>query len=212
MGQAVSPSKNASSHVTEPPLRVQPRKLKRCASHIYISRLIKELQTSTKSSSNQNEQRSSETSQRKLPDPVTTTISDFKSMAFPSKSYQNPHLFDLHKAHNPKPSQEDMAKLALELYGPQTSHKQVHILHCSYSCKSLYLSDSNLDFFYFEYRTTIFYLSHLMEQQQQHNLISQFQIHFHSTISLQLTIAISHLQLLAIRFLALTQISLFACD
>uniref|UniRef100_A0A1J3F813 Uncharacterized protein n=1 Tax=Noccaea caerulescens TaxID=107243 RepID=A0A1J3F813_NOCCA len=124
MGQAVSPSNNASSLVTEQPLRIQPRKLKKCASHIYISRLIKELQTSTKSSSNQNEQRSSETSQRKLPDPVTTTISDFKSMASPSKRYQNPHLFDLHKAHNPKPSQEDMAKLALDLYGPQASHKQ----------------------------------------------------------------------------------------
>ncbi|CAA7042599.1 unnamed protein product [Microthlaspi erraticum] len=120
MGQAVSPSKNASSLVTEQPLRVQPRKLKKCASHIYISRLIKVLQTS----SNQKEQRSSETSQPKLPDPVTTTISDFKSMASPSKKYQNPHLLDLHKAQNPKPAQEDMTKLALDLYGPQASHKQ----------------------------------------------------------------------------------------
>lgn len=124
MGQAVSPSNTASLLNCEP-LRVQPRKLKRCASHIYISRLIKVLQTSKSSLAtlNQNEQRSSEMSERRLPDSVIT-INDFKAIVSPPKRYQNPHLLDMHRAHNPKPVQEDMTKLALELYGPHTSQKQ----------------------------------------------------------------------------------------
>ncbi|XP_024008965.1 uncharacterized protein LOC18009086 isoform X2 [Eutrema salsugineum] len=119
MGQAVSPSKNAS--LLNEPLRVQPRKLKKCASHVYISRLIKALQTSK---SNQIEQRSSEMLQPcGLPDPVTP-INDFKSMVSPSQRYQYPHPLDLHKTHNPKPVQEDMTQLALELYGPHTSSQK----------------------------------------------------------------------------------------
>ncbi|KAG7587172.1 hypothetical protein ISN45_Aa02g024000 [Arabidopsis thaliana x Arabidopsis arenosa] len=123
MGQAVSPSNSAS--LLSEPLRVQPRKLKRCASHIYISRLIKVLQTSKSSPTtlNQNEQRSSEMSERRLPDSVIT-INDFKTMVSPAKRYQNPHLLDIHRTHNVKLVQEDMTKLALELYGPHTSQKQ----------------------------------------------------------------------------------------
>ncbi|XP_020891403.1 uncharacterized protein LOC9325103 isoform X2 [Arabidopsis lyrata subsp. lyrata] len=123
MGQAVSPSNSAS--LLSEPLRVQPRKLKRCASHIYISRLIKVLQTSKSSPTtlNQSEQRSFEMSERRLPDSVIT-INDFKTMVSPAKRYQNPHLLDIHRTHNPKPVQEDMTKLALELYGPHTSQKQ----------------------------------------------------------------------------------------
>ncbi|CAE5964261.1 unnamed protein product [Arabidopsis arenosa] len=122
MGQAVSPS-NSASFLSEP-LRAQPRKLKRCASHIYISRLIKVLQTNKSSPTtlNQNEQRSSEMSERRIPDTVIT-INDFKTMVSPAKRYQNPHLLDIHRTHNPKPVQEDMTKLALELYGPHTSQK-----------------------------------------------------------------------------------------
>ncbi|WZY76969.1 hypothetical protein YC2023_023353 [Brassica napus] len=115
MGQALSsPTKNAS------PLSVRPRKLKRCASHIYICQLIKALQTRE---SNQTEQRSSETPQYRLPDPVTTT-SDFKTNVAPSIRYQNPHLIDLYKTCNPKPVQEDQTQLSLELYGPKTTQKQ----------------------------------------------------------------------------------------
>ncbi|XP_013621243.1 PREDICTED: uncharacterized protein LOC106327602 [Brassica oleracea var. oleracea] len=115
MGQALSsPTKNAS------PLSVRPRKLKRCASHIYICQLIKALQTRE---SNQTEQRSSETPQYRVPDPVTTT-SDFKSNVAPSIRCQNPHLIDLYKTCNPKPVQEDQAQLSLELYGPKTTQKQ----------------------------------------------------------------------------------------
>ncbi|KAG7590261.1 hypothetical protein ISN44_As07g024450 [Arabidopsis suecica] len=123
MGQAVSPS-NSSSFLSEP-LRAQPRKLKRCASHIYISRLIKVLQTSKSSPTtlNQNEQRSSEMSERRIPDSVIT-INDFKTIVSPAKRFQNPHLLDIRRTHNPKPVQEDMTKLALELYGPHTSQKQ----------------------------------------------------------------------------------------
>ncbi|CAL9240792.1 unnamed protein product [Arabidopsis halleri] len=123
MGQAVSPSNSAS--LLSEPLRAQPRKLKRCASHIYISRLIKVLQTSKSSPTtlNQNEQRSSEMSERRLPDSVIA-INDFKTRVSPAKRYQNPHLLDIHRTHNPKPVQEDMTKLALELYGPHTSQKQ----------------------------------------------------------------------------------------
>lgn len=124
MGQAVSPSNSAS--LLSEPLRVQPRKLKRCASHIYISRLIKVLQTSKSSPTtlNQSEQRSFEMSERRLPDSVIT-INDFRTMVSPAKRYQNPNLLDIHRTHNPKPVQEDMSKLALELYGPHTSQKQV---------------------------------------------------------------------------------------
>ncbi|KAF8080391.1 hypothetical protein N665_0949s0013 [Sinapis alba] len=111
MGQAVSPTKNAS------PLSIRPRKLKKCASHIYICRLIKALQ------SNQTEQRSLDMSQCRLPDPVTTS-SDFKSKIVPSNRFENPHLFDLHKTHDPKPVQEDKTQLSLELYGPHTTQKQ----------------------------------------------------------------------------------------
>lgn len=119
MGQALSsPTKNAS------PLSVRPRKLKRCASHIYICQLIKALQTRE---SNQTEQRSSETPQYRVPDPVTTT-SDFKSNVAPSIRCQNPHLIDLYKTCNPKPVQEDQAQLSLELYGPKTTQKQVAFL------------------------------------------------------------------------------------
>lgn len=200
MGQAVSPSKNAS--LLSEPLRVQPRKLKKCASHIYISRLIKVLQNSKSSPTtlDQIEQRSSEMSERGLPDPVTT-ITDFKSMVSPSNRYQNPHLLDLHRTHNPKPVQEDMTQLALELFGPNhTSQKQVkYIHHCSYPVKFL----SSLILISFDDRATISYLSHLLEQP---NLISHFQTHSHNIPSLHLTIANSHLQLLATKFVALTQI------
>lgn len=152
MGQAVSPSKTASP--LSEPLRVQPRKLKRCASHIYISRLIKVLQTSKSSPTtlNQIEQRSSEMSERRLPDPVIT-ISDFKKMVSPAKRYQNPHLLDIHRTHNPKPVQEDMTQLALELYGPHTSQKQVIYITVLIRL-ILLLSDSNL-FCSFEDRATI---------------------------------------------------------
>ncbi|KAG2313379.1 hypothetical protein Bca52824_024936 [Brassica carinata] len=108
MGQAVSSTKNAS------PLSVRPRKLKRCASHIYICRLIKALQT---------EQRSSETSQCRVPDPVAT-INDLNSKIAPTNRFENPHMFDLHKTHDPKPVQEDNTQLSLELYGPHTTQKQ----------------------------------------------------------------------------------------
>ncbi|KAL1188747.1 hypothetical protein V5N11_019087 [Cardamine amara subsp. amara] len=119
MGQAASTSKTPS--ILSEPLRVQPRKLKKCASHIYISRLIKVLQTSKTSpvKLNQNEQRSSQMSESRLPDPVTT-ISDFKTMVSSAKMYQNPHLLDIHRTYNTKPMQEDMN----QLYGPQTSQKQ----------------------------------------------------------------------------------------
>ncbi|KAG2281863.1 hypothetical protein Bca52824_053083 [Brassica carinata] len=96
MGQAVSSTKNAS------PLSVRPRKLKRCASHIYICRLIKALQT---------EQRSSETSQCRVPDPVAT-INDLNSKIAPTNRFEN-HMFDLHKTHDPKPVQEDNTQLSL---------------------------------------------------------------------------------------------------
>ncbi|XP_023643460.1 uncharacterized protein LOC17894047 isoform X2 [Capsella rubella] len=125
MGQAASPSRTAS--LLSEPLRVQPRKLKKCASHIYISRLIKVLQTSKSSPTtlNQIEQRSSEMSERRLPDPVKT-ISDFKTKESPAKRYQTPHLrlLELHRTHNPKPMPEDRTQLALDLNGPQTSQKQ----------------------------------------------------------------------------------------
>ncbi|CAF2065050.1 unnamed protein product [Brassica napus] len=104
MGQAVSHTKNAS--LLSEPLKVRPRKLKRCASHIYICRLIKALQTSESSPVallNQTEERSLKTS---------------------SKRYQNPHLLDLGKTHNPKPVQENMTQLDLELYAPHTTQKQ----------------------------------------------------------------------------------------
>lgn len=123
MDQAVSPSKNAS--LSSQPLKIQPRKLKKCASHIYISRLIKVLQNSKSSPAtlNQTEQRSSD---RVLPDPVTT-ISDFKTMVSPPKRYQNPHMLDINRTHNQKPLQEDITSpLALELYGSHTSQKQVN--------------------------------------------------------------------------------------
>lgn len=125
MGQAASTSKTAS--ILSEPLSVQPRKLKKCASHIYISRLIKVLQTSKTSPTtlNQNEQRTSEVSESRLPDHTVTTINDFKTMVSPAKMYQNPHLLDIHRTHNSKPVQEDITQLALELYGPQTSQKQV---------------------------------------------------------------------------------------
>ncbi|XP_010428609.1 PREDICTED: uncharacterized protein LOC104713225 isoform X2 [Camelina sativa] len=123
MDQAASPSRTAS--LLSEPLRVQPRKLKRCASHIYISRLIKVLQTSKSSptSLNQIEQRPSEMSERRLPDPVTS-ISDFKTMVSPAKRYQNPHLLDIHRTHNSKPVEEDRTQLALDLNGSHTSQKQ----------------------------------------------------------------------------------------
>nr|VDD64554.1 unnamed protein product [Brassica oleracea] len=104
MGQAVFHTKNASLLIE--PLKVRPRKLKRCASHIYICRLIKALQTSESSPVallNQTEERSLKTS---------------------SKRYQNPHLLDLGKTHNPKPVQENMTQLDLELYAPHTTQKQ----------------------------------------------------------------------------------------
>ncbi|CAN7054666.1 unnamed protein product [Brassica rapa subsp. trilocularis] len=104
MGQAVSPTKNAS--LLSEQLRVRTRKFKKCASHIYICRLIKALQTSKSSPVallNQTEERSLKTS---------------------SKRYQNPHLLDLGKTHNPKPVQENMTQLGLELYAPHTTQKQ----------------------------------------------------------------------------------------
>ena len=107
MGQAVSPTKNAS--LLSEPLRVRTRKFKKCASHIYICRLIKALQTSKSSPVallNQTEERSLKTS---------------------SKRYQNPHLLDLGKKHNPKLVQENMTQLGLELYAPHTTQKQVNI-------------------------------------------------------------------------------------
>ncbi|XP_010416468.1 PREDICTED: uncharacterized protein LOC104702318 isoform X2 [Camelina sativa] len=123
MDQAASPSKTAS--LLSEPLRVQPRKLKRCASHIYISRLIKVLQTSKSNPTtlNQIEQRTSDMSERRLPDPVTS-ISDFKTMVSPAKRYQNPHLLDIHRTHNSKPVPEDRTQLALDLNGSHTSQKQ----------------------------------------------------------------------------------------
>lgn len=114
MGQAVFHTKNASLLIE--PLKVRPRKLKRCASHIYICRLIKALQTSESSPVallNQTEERSLKTS---------------------SKRYQNPHLLDLGKTHNPKPVQENMTQLDLELYAPHTTQKQVTY---TYNCSSL---------------------------------------------------------------------------
>ncbi|CAH8284839.1 unnamed protein product [Eruca vesicaria subsp. sativa] len=110
MGQAVSHTKNAS------PFSVRPRKFKKCATHIYICHLIKALQTSK---SNQAEQRPSEVSQCRLPDP-----SDFKTKVAPSIRYQNQHLIDLHKTYSPTPVEEDKTQLSLELYGPHTTQKQ----------------------------------------------------------------------------------------
>ncbi|XP_010471699.1 PREDICTED: uncharacterized protein LOC104751451 isoform X2 [Camelina sativa] len=123
MDQAASPSRSAS--LLSEPLRVQTRKLKRCASHVYISRLIKVLQTSKSSPTtlNQIELRSSDMSERRLPDPVTS-ISDFKTMLSPAKRCQNPHLLDIHRTHNSKPVPEDRTQLALDLNGPHTSQKQ----------------------------------------------------------------------------------------
>ncbi|XP_010540178.1 PREDICTED: uncharacterized protein LOC104814031 [Tarenaya hassleriana] len=65
-GSASSPSKKASFR--SDPLRVQPKKLKRCASHIYISRLIRVLQASTSPRAlHQNEPIPSEVSVRRYP-------------------------------------------------------------------------------------------------------------------------------------------------
>lgn len=192
MGQALSsPTKNAS------PLSVRPRKLKRCASHIYICQLIKALQTRE---SNQTEQRSSETPQYRVPDPVTTT-SDFKSNVAPSIRCQNPHLIDLYKTCNPKPVQEDQAQLSLELYGPKTTQKQVAFLTVFF-CLSLNLFplrvQNSFHFWINRNRAMTSSLSRLMEH---HNLILRFQTHFRSILlSLQLTIATSHLHFLAIRW------------
>ncbi|CAH8386292.1 unnamed protein product [Eruca vesicaria subsp. sativa] len=119
MAQAASPTNNAS--LLSETLRVLPRKLKRCASHIYICRLIKTLQTSKSTNLvalNQTEERSSEMSQCSFPDPVAT-------MFAPTKRYQNPHLLDLGKTHNPKQVQENMTQLGLELYAPHTTQKQM---------------------------------------------------------------------------------------
>ncbi|KAL0801935.1 hypothetical protein Bca101_057111 [Brassica carinata] len=113
IGQAVSPTKNAS--LLSEPLRVRPRNLKRCASHFYICRLIKLLQSSKSSPVallNQTEERSLEMSQCRLPDPVTI-ISDFNTMVAPSKSYQSSKLV-----------QENMTQLSLELYAPHIAQKQ----------------------------------------------------------------------------------------
>ncbi|KAJ0231606.1 hypothetical protein HA466_0297320 [Hirschfeldia incana] len=117
MGQAVSSTKNAS------PLSVRPRKLKRCASHIYICHLIKALQSSK---SNLTELRSSDMSQWRVPNPVTTTTSDFKSKFAPTNRFQNPHLIDFHTTCNPKLVEEDKTQLSLELYGPHTTQKQIY--------------------------------------------------------------------------------------
>lgn len=147
--QATCTSKTVS--LLSEPLRVQPRKLKKCASHIYICRLIKVLQTSKNSLTtlNQTEPSSSEMSERRLPDPVTTIISDdFKTMVSSSTRYQNPHLLDmLHRTHNPKPVQEDMTQLGLEHYGPpHTSQKQVIFNITVLILLTLCISDSNHSF------------------------------------------------------------------
>lgn len=116
MGQALSLTKNAS--LLSEPLRVRPRKLKRCASHIYICRLIKALQTSKSSPVallSQTEERSLEMSQCRLPDPVTT-ISDFKTMVPPSKTYQSP-----------KPVEENMTQLGLDLSLSSSGAAQSHL-------------------------------------------------------------------------------------
>ncbi|XP_056847000.1 uncharacterized protein LOC108834832 isoform X2 [Raphanus sativus] len=116
MGQALSLTKNAS--LLCEPLSVRPRKFKRCASHIYICRLIKALQRSKSSPVallNQTEERSLEMSQCRLPDPVTT-ISDFKTMVPPSKRYQSP-----------KPVEENMTQLGLDLSLSSSGATQSHL-------------------------------------------------------------------------------------
>ncbi|CAH2067457.1 unnamed protein product [Thlaspi arvense] len=172
MGQAVSPSKNAS--LLSEPLRVQPRKLKKCASHIYISRLIKTLQNSKSSPAtliNQIEQRSSETSQRGLSDPVTT-VNDFESMVSPSKRYQTPHLLDLHKSYIAKPVQEDMTQLALELYGPHTSSQKQSYNFLSLSSASAGAAQSHLPLpnSFPQYPISAAYNSHLQPSTSSHQM------------------------------------------
>ncbi|VVA95388.1 unnamed protein product [Arabis nemorensis] len=168
MDQAVSPSKNAS--VLNEPLRIQPRKLKKCASHIYISRLIKVLQNSKSSPATlqQIEQRSSEMSERILPDPVTT-ISDFKTMVSPPKRYQNPYMLDLHRTYNAKPVQEDITPIALELYGPNTSQKQGYDF-LSLSSSGASQSHFQLQNSFPQYPISAAYNSHLSPSTSSHQI------------------------------------------
>ncbi|CAN8240080.1 unnamed protein product [Cochlearia groenlandica] len=154
MGQAVvSTSKNAS-HSSEP-VRVKPRKLKKCASHIYISHLIKALQNNKSSHINQNHQRSS--SEHVLLDPKTT-ITDLKTMVTPSQRHQNMRILDINRTHCTKPMQEDMNKLSFDLYGPHTSHNQNYDFLTLASSREVSQSHSS------RFPTSTTYNSHQVQQ------------------------------------------------